>query len=179
MKRDHHLDEHGHEQHVGCDLEHELRLSERRAEHDGRAAHAGIHRKARHELRHGRVQQLPGAERRHDGHHDAPTQIGVKKITASSAGMPMAATISLFFMIGPSRLSFSRVQRSFHAAKAPVAPLELRQGRVHVALGKVRPEHVGEIQLRVRALPGRKLLRRCSPLVRMMRSGSGMPAEYR
>ena len=73
VKRDHHLDEHGHEQHVGRDLEHELRLSERRAEHDGRAAHAGIHRKARHELRHGRVQQLPGAERRHDGHHDAPT----------------------------------------------------------------------------------------------------------
>ena len=73
VKRDHHLDEHGHEQHVGRDLEHELRLSERRAEHDGRAAHTGIHRKARHELRHGRVQQLPGAERRHDGHHDAPT----------------------------------------------------------------------------------------------------------
>ena len=62
-----------------------------------------------------------------------------------------------FFMIGPSRLSFSRVQRSFHAAKAPVAPLELRQGRVHVALGKVRPEHVGEIQLRVRALPGQEV----------------------
>ena len=29
VKRDHHLDEHGHEQHVGRDLEHELRLSER------------------------------------------------------------------------------------------------------------------------------------------------------
>ena len=74
-------------------------------------------------------------------------QIGVKKITASSAGMPMAATISLFFMLGSSRLSFSRVRRSFHAAKAPVAPLELCQGRVHIALGKIRPERVGKIQL--------------------------------
>ena len=72
VKRDHHLHEHGHKQRIRRDLEHELRQAERSAEHDGRAAHAGIHRKARHELRHGRVQQLPRAERRHDGHHDAP-----------------------------------------------------------------------------------------------------------
>lgn len=84
-------------------------------------------------------------------------QIGVKRITASSAGIPIAATMSLFFMIGSSRLSFSRVRRSFHAAKAPVAPLKLRQRRVHVALGKVRPEHIGEIELGIRALPGQEV----------------------
>ena len=71
VKRDHHLDEHGHKQHIGRDLEHELGLAERRAETMD-APHAGIHRKARHELRYCRVQQLPRAERRHDGHHNAP-----------------------------------------------------------------------------------------------------------
>ena len=89
--------------------------------------------------------------------------------TTRSGGTRTSALIAALAhaLAGPAQRPKRRVRRAYSARAASKA-----------ARSEVRPEHVAEVELGVGRLPDQEVQRRCSPPVRISRSGSGRPAVY-